>query len=288
MFRRMALGWRLACESFKVLRAEKKLLVFPLLSGLACTVVVLSFAIPLWQIPGARALMHGKAWHTEPAAYILLFLFYFANYFVIVFFNSALVACAVLRFKGREATIGDGLAMAASRLPQIFAWALISATVGSLLRIFESRSEKLGQFVAGLLGMGWAVVTYLAIPLLVVEGAGPLEVIKRSGSLLRKTWGESLGAHVSTSFISTVAFLIGVVPVLFIGIIGAISLQSGEIFIGVLCLAVAAAIIVLLVLISAALQTIVLAAVYLYAVEGAAPAAFDQNVLEGIFAGRKD
>ena len=34
--------------------------------------------------------------------------------------------------------------MAIARLPQIFAWALVSATVGVLLKVIENAHEKVG------------------------------------------------------------------------------------------------------------------------------------------------
>ena len=82
------------------------------------------------------------------------------------------------------------------RVPQIAGWALLSATVGLVLRIIESRSEKVGQLVSGLLGMAWSIVTYLVVPVLVVEKAGPIEAVKRSTALLKKTWGEALTAEI--------------------------------------------------------------------------------------------
>ena len=39
-----------------------------------------------------------------PWVYGFLFAFYFCNYFVIVFFNAALVSCALIRFNGGEPT----------------------------------------------------------------------------------------------------------------------------------------------------------------------------------------
>src|SRR5437870_9625977 len=85
--------------------------------------------------------------------YLLLFAFYFCNYFVIVFFNSALIACVLIHFDGEHPTLGDGFRAAFSRLPQIFLWALVSATVGLTLKIIQERSEKLGKIVAALLGI---------------------------------------------------------------------------------------------------------------------------------------
>src|SRR5690606_33503734 len=103
-----------------------------------------------------------------------LFAYYFVNYFVIIFFNSALISCAIIRFKGGNPTLSDGFSAASSRLPQIAGWAAVAATVGVVLRIIESRSEKVGEIVAGLLGMALSAVTSFVAPLIVVVRTGPV------------------------------------------------------------------------------------------------------------------
>src|SRR5262249_51826250 len=124
--------------------------------------------------------------------WVVMFAYYFCNYFVVVFCNSALISCALIRFNGGTPTVGDGLQAAASRLPQILAWALVSATVGILLKAVENVHERAGQLISGLLGLAWTVLTYFVVPVLVVEKVGPFEAIRRSMAILRKTWGEAL------------------------------------------------------------------------------------------------
>src|SRR5262245_40341824 len=114
MFERMATGWQLTQQSWRVLRLDKELLVFPLLSGIACMLVMASFALPMWATGFVDAVLVERANHQgagqfhQIIGYVLLFLYYFVNYFVIVFFNSALVACAIIRFKGGNPNLNDG------------------------------------------------------------------------------------------------------------------------------------------------------------------------------------
>src|SRR5262249_52021876 len=145
MFDRIANGWELAKQSFNVLRLDKELLLFPLVSGLSCLAVLASFVLPLWNSPYAKVVLNEHQIPKPPVAWVFLFAFYLVNYFVIVYFNSALVACAIIRFKGGDPTVGDGFRAATARLPQILAWALVSATVGIVLKVIESRSERVGQ-----------------------------------------------------------------------------------------------------------------------------------------------
>src|SRR5437867_701531 len=134
MFDRIARGWRLGMTALGVLRTDKKLLIFPLLSSIALILVTLSFLSPLVASPELRHAIFDDG-NIQGAAqnallYVGVFAFYFCSYFIIVFFNSALVACALMRFNGDEPTLGDGFRAAFSRLPQILAWSLVSATVG--------------------------------------------------------------------------------------------------------------------------------------------------------------
>jgi hypothetical protein len=284
MFSRLSVGWELVMRSFRVLRDDKRLIVFPLLSSIACLIVLGSFAIPLWGTPEAKMLVDSRRIPNDPLAYVLLFLFYFANYFVIVFFNSALVACAIGRFRGNNPTVGDGFRVAVARIPQIVAWSLVSATIGMILRVIESRSERVGQFVSGLLGMAWTIVTFFVVPVLVMEKANPMDAVKRSTSLLKKTWGESLTAHCGSGIIFFVVFLIALIPMAILFMLATAAMSAG---LPVLAGVAVAALVILVIgisLVSATLNTIVLAALYLYAAEGAVPDSFDAEMLEGAFA----
>lgn len=279
MFDRMARGWELARESWRVLKLDKELLVFPLLSGLACLVVLASFALPLLGTDYLNTVLEEKAAPQDPLAYVILFAFYFANYFVIVFFNSALVGCAIIRFKGGDPTVADGLRAATGRLPQILGWALVAATVGLILRMIESRSERVGQIVAGLLGMAWSAVTYFVVPVIVIEKKGPVEATKRSLSILRRTWGEALTANFGIGFIAFLAMLVALVPL----VLGFMALNAGLVPLAVLGIIAGIILMIIVGLISSALSAIVIAALYLYAAEGSVPRYFDNRLLRDAF-----
>jgi hypothetical protein len=177
MFQRIANGWQLAQQSWRVLTLDKELLLFPLISGIACMFVMASFALPLWASGYVDVVTDGDESGISQAnqiiGYVVLFAYYFVNYFVIIFFNSALISCAIIRFKGGNPSLRDGFSAASSRLPQIVGWALVAATVGLILKIIESRSEKVGAIVASLLGMAWSAVSYFVVPVIVVERGRP-------------------------------------------------------------------------------------------------------------------
>jgi hypothetical protein len=261
-------------ECWQVLKQDKSLLVFPLISGICCLLLLASFAIPIyttdaWEPPG-----HDATTQRQVAYYGTLFAFYVCNYFIVVFFNAAIVACAAVRLGGGNPTIADGLRAAASRLPVIAGWALVSGTVGMILRIIEDRSEKVGQIVAGLLGMAWTIVSFLVVPILVVENKGPLAALKDSTALLKKTWGEQLVSNFSFGMI----FFLLAIPAFGVILLGVF---AGSKVILITCVVSAVVYLIVLALVQSALQAIFQTALYLYARDGQVPEGFQAEVLEG-------
>ena len=114
------------------------------------------------------------------------------TYTVTFYFQTALVGAAMIRLDGGDPTLRDGLRMATSRLPAIIGYALIAATVGMVLRWISERAGIVGVIIIGIIGFAWNIATFLVVPVLVTENVGPIEAIKRSGGLLRRTWGEQL------------------------------------------------------------------------------------------------
>lgn len=266
--------WSLMSECWQVLKQEKSLLVFPLISGICCLLVLASFAVPIfltgaWHPPSRNAMTVQQI-----AYYGTLFAFYAANYFIVVFFNAAMVACAAIRLGGGTPKVGDGLRAAAARLPVIAGWALVSATVGMFLRFIEDRSDKIGQIVAGLLGTAWTVVSFLVVPILVIENKGPIEALKDSANLLKRTWGEQLISNFSFGLIFFV-LSIPAFALIFFGFF------LGGMLLGLVCAGSAAVYLLTLALIQSALQAIFQTALYLYARDGQVPAGFRAEALAG-------
>lgn len=283
MFDRFSAGWELVKQSFRVLQLDKELLLLPAMSGLACLAVLASFVLPLWNSPYASLMLQEGRLPRDPLAWLILFAFYFVNYFVILYFNSALVACAIIRLKGANPTLADGFRAASACLPQILAWALVSATVGLMLKGIESRSEKIGQLVSGLLGAAWSVTTYFVVPILVVEQKGPVDALKRSLTILRRTWGEAIGANFGAGFVFFLVGLIALVPMVLAAMLGGFGIASGSLPLAILGFGLLAVLILLTSLVSSTLHSIVLAALYVYASEGHVPEAFDGDLLESAF-----
>jgi hypothetical protein len=264
--------WSLMADCLQILKLDKSLVVLPFISGICCMLLFASFAIPIYATGAWRPPGHDAETQRQVLYYGTLFAFYAANYFIVVFFNAAIVACTATRIGGGQPSIGDGLRAAASRLPVIAGWALVSATVGLVLRIIEDRSDRIGQIVAGLLGLAWTVVSFLVVPILVIENKNPIAALQESTALLKKTWGEQVVSNFSFSGI----FFLLAIPAFALIVVG---FALGNPIALVACVGLAIVYFILLALIQSALQAIFQTALYLYARDGVVPQGFDPDVL---------
>jgi hypothetical protein len=206
-FTRLSNGWNLAMNSFSVLKENRQLIVFPILSGISMILVISSFAVAAlaaagWDIDSVRDTDTHNVMN-----YVFVFLYYLVNYFIIVFFNTALVHCTHLYFMGEEATIRKGLQFSLSRIGAIFAWAVFAATVGTILRLVQDNLGKIGKIIIGLIGIVWSVTTFFVVPVIAYENLGPLAAYKRSATLMKEKWGESLAATFSFELVQFVGII---------------------------------------------------------------------------------
>lgn len=282
MFSSLSRSWELVKASAAVLAADKELLVFPLVSGAASLVVLATFAIPAF-LAGLLDQAAGGDEGARILSGIVAFLFYVVQYTVVIFFNTALVGAAMIRLRGGDPTVGDGLKVAFSRMGSILGYAVISATVGLILRAIAKRSGMLGRIITSFLGAAWGIVTYLVIPVLVVEGVGPVEAVKRSAAHLKKTWGEQLAGNVGMGAVFGLASL-GVFGLMVGGLFLAGAVGSG-ILAGVVVVGAVLAF-VAIGLVSSALGGIYSAALYRYAADGTAGGFFPETLVKGAFAAR--
>lgn len=288
MFESLSRSWKFATTSYKVIWNNKRLLVFPLLSTLAAVLVIASFAVPLWATGQLDRWMEAAEGEQDPAQQagliVTLFLFYFCNYFVIVFFNSALIASTMQALNNEDPTIEHGLAVAGRRLPQIFGWALVSAFVGVALRLIENSNKRAGQFVASILGMAWTAMTFFVVPAIVLEGVGPVEAFKRSLGTLKRTWGTALVGNFSLGFLG---FLLMIPVYLLGGVLIVLGISSGTIPVMVLCIAAGVALFVLGAATTSAAGTVFTALLYSYATGRTVPADVDVSEFNRAFVAKE-
>ena len=272
---KFARTWQLMGASWQLLKQHKRLVMFPLISAVVLALVIAVFGVPLFATGQAQQYLSDPH-HPRQQMYVTLFIFYFVSYFVMIFFNSALIAGVLKQMDGEQPTLGDGLRAAWQRLPQIFGWALLSSTVGFVLRLIEERVGFIGRIVVGLLGMAWTVTAFLVVPVLVAEGDGPITAYRRSVEMLKRTWGEQIIGNVSFGLLFMV---LGVVPAIIVMLLAAAAGPAALMVVG----AIVVIYLVGLGLVQSTLQTIYQAAVYRYAADGEAPGGFDKELIAGAF-----
>lgn len=279
MVDRIINSWELVKASLQVLRADKELLVFPLFSAVGVVFVSLGFAVPAVLVGSLEGLLSLATGDTQLVFYAVLFLFYLSQYFIIIFSNCALVAAASLRLQGQDPTLSDGYQRALQRIGSIAGYALIAATVGMLLRALARRKKGIGRLLISLIGLAWNLATFLVVPVLVEERLGPLAAIRRSASLLRRTWGEQVAGNLSLALVFGVAglvvSLVVLVPVVYFAI------NSNALFL--LAALVLLPFYLLLALLQTTLNGIFSAAVYRYATTGDAGGFFQPHMVQAAF-----
>ena len=208
-------SWELVKQSFTILRSDKQLMLFPVLSAVSCFVVtaVIATGGAFLLLPArAAAIAAGERFNPNQSPMFLLGMFtlYVVNYFVIVFFNVALVGVANSRLMGGSWTFKDGLELAWERKGTILEWALVAATVGVLLRTLEERLGLMGRLIMRIIGIAWTLACYFVVPVLAFEDLTPIDALKRSSKLFRDTWGEKVIGGFSLSMVSLVLMLPGI------------------------------------------------------------------------------
>lgn len=275
---RIGRSWELAKVSWGVLRSDKTLAAFPVISAIVTLVVVVIFGalIGLTGIDDSGGQESLKA-----IGYVFVVVGYIVLAFVTTYFTGALVAGANEVLEGRDASLRASFDAANAKLHRLLPWAIVQATVSMIIQAIEDRLGPLGQVIAGLLGAAWAVVTFLTIPIIMLEDLGPWNALKRSGTLLKQTWGENIIAQVGFGLLGLVVALPGI-AIIAIGVAtGSVAAAIGIGIIGAIWLAVVAVVI-------SAMSGIYRTALYRYAVDGKTPAAFAQIDIAHAFGPRKD
>lgn len=291
MFERIRRSWELVKASYSVLRSDKELVVFPIISFFGVILVSIAFAIPLIGTGFLQSVSRNGSVTSSAFSIvhlIILFLFYVVMYTVIIFSQSALIGAATIRLKGGDPTLSDGFRIAREHFSTILGYAIICATVGVILNMLTSaaRSSRnpiaaiVGQIVISIIGIAWNIATFLAVPVLVLENVGPVDAVKRSASLLKKTWGEQIvgGFGIGTIF-GLATFAVFVIGFVLIAVFA--SIHSGALVALAVILMIAGMLI--LGLLSSTLSGIYQAVVYRYATEGATSEQFPAELVQGAF-----
>lgn len=271
-FDRLSAGWTIAMSSFKVLKAKKELVIFPILSGIAILLIAASFFFAIFPFDGNWNSEEDLNIVSSPLYMVLTLAFYFLNYFIVVFFNMALIHCARLYFRGEEVSVRASLQFSMSRIGAILSWAFFAASIGLLLRAIQENSGLLGKIITGIIGVVWSIATFFVVPVIAYEKVGPLEAVKRSSQLMKAKWGESLGANFNFGLLQFIAMIVVGIPLFLIG----------NMFDPVTGIVLAVAGVFIVFSIISAAQMIFISAIY-HNINGDIVKHFDQQMVDNLF-----
>jgi len=268
-------------QSWGVLKQDRELIWLPVLSAVSAALIAAAVLVPIALTQDWDAISsQGETTNAlGTGAYIALAVLALMLAFVSIFFRAALVSGAHERMTGGDPTVRSAIAGALERLPQLLSWAVITTIVGSILRAIEERSGFIGRIVINLIGMAWAVTTFLVIPVIVIENTGAVNSTKRSVELFRHTWGENLTAQVGFGLIGFLMFI----PLFVLGAIGA---AIGTLL-GFVLIAAAVVAAIVLVTVLSALGGVFQTALYHYAVGTELVSTVDTGLLQDSFTRKK-
>lgn len=276
---RIKRSWQLAKASLEVLKHDKELLIFPLVSSIVMIFVTLTFLIPTLMGNLIDSILNTGV---PVFGYVVLFLFYLVQYFVVYFNTTALVGAAMIRLRGGDPTVKDGFKIALSNILPILGWSLVSATVGLLLNMLSNNNKRKGRgvssIIASLLGAAWNVITFLVVPVIAAEGLGPIKAIQRSWNLLKRSWGEQIAGTLSIGLVFGLIGLGG--GLLLVGAGVGLSILLESIIPGILFGILLVVFIMVLSLFSSTLTGIFTASVYAYAADRQV-GMIDESLIQG-------
>ncbi len=282
----------LAKASWGILKQDRELIWLPVMGFVLSVIAAAVVLVPVAMTTDFDTTQSGET-ALGPMTYVLLVVLSLALTAIGVFFKGALVSGANERMTGGDPTVSSAISGATAKLHRLLPWALLTGTVGLVLQALRERSGMLGRIVVGFIGGAWEVLTFLVVPVIILEDTGPIDSVKRSGELFKRTWGENLASQVGFGLLGFVAMipmiLLIVVGVALANIIGFVLIAAGVVGVAAVAMVISA--------LSAIFQT----ALYHYAVGASAPgasvpgsaptaagspvaASFDTNVLRNSFA----
>jgi len=260
-------GWALSKKSWGLLNENRELLRFPLYGAVATIPLAILFLGP------GLYLFDDDAY---AGAIPLIVIGIYVLSVVATVFGVGLAATADMIFRGERATVSDGLAVARSRFSQICGWAALSTAISVLMGVLENQGGIAGTIAARFVGMAWSLVTFIAVPVIAIEGTGAFGTLKRSGSLFRERWGQQITGNLA---IGGAVLLLGILPSVIL-IAAGVAVWASAGFVGALLVIVGVIGLAISILVSQALNGIFGVALYRYAIDGEAVGGFTAEELE--------
>jgi hypothetical protein len=194
----------LAKQSWGVLRDHPKLAWFPIIAIFGAVAALVFDAALFVLVLLGDAVITSQFGHNRGAsgagAVAIVLVILVATYLAAVVSSLCRAALifetnTVLVNPNAQVSVANGFGGAFRRLPALLGWSVIQAVVGSVVSFVKDESSFLG----GLVDLAWNVVSFLALPFLVLDGRGPIESLKLSSATLKERWGDNLKLNLGLS-----------------------------------------------------------------------------------------
>jgi hypothetical protein len=294
MRKRFRRGFSLAQASFTVLKHNPKLTILPVISFTIFLLVVGSILASLMPQFGLLHKLTGGIWEkidpnttgvywVNGGAIVVIY----GLTVVGIFINVALFQCVRCCLAGKHVSIRAGLAVATARLPQILGWAALTLTVGFAICCIEGLFRKRFAILAVLFGnffkISWAAITYFVVPVMVVERVGPITAVRRSSTIMREKWGESLAGEAKFGAVGFLFFVLGA-AIFFIGLAIKLSFDAaGMRDFGAILMVLGVVSVLANGVLLKTLETIFMTGVFIYTTTGTVPPLLDAHLAKRTF-----
>ena len=276
---RIRASWLLFKESWRFLAADKELLLIPvaaLVLNLCLLGIVIGSTVLLTQ-NSENPLFTGDTLHTLD--YVVLFMVYVVGAFTLALSQAAITHTVYTRLHNGNARLGESISVALSHAGTLFVWALITSTVGVILRMIAERSQLIGKIVAALMGAAWAIATFFVIPAIVIDKKGAVESIPFSITTFKRTWGETIVSNITLGLFFFLAYMLAIISVVGMIILG---VYVENLIIILTALIIGVAWLVMASLAQAALEGVIKTVLYIYATDATTPTNFNRELLEAM------
>lgn len=280
----------LAKLSYAVLRKDRELLVIPFFEMMTIVPIMAGAFVASILNPSLAALFDDEATPTLES-FLALFILVVSLTCITKFFQGALVSAAHDRMTGGDPTVISALSAAFKRITPLMGLGIAVGVINFVLGLLRNRSKSRGSSIGiGVAEIAWDYATYLSVPAVVVGSKRPIDGIKYSARLLRKTWGEQIAAQVGFGLFSFL-FMIPGMAVIALGCYMILDAADVDWQSATPAIALAAAGVLWLVIVAVVfhvLDTIYKTALYIYATTGVRPTGFKENELERAFMPKSD
>lgn len=281
---RLKLGWLLLKQSFKIIKSSPQLFSYVIIS-IAITIAIELLFMGLYT-------MDVMWWHvlssdsatSDVLFYGSVYLFMLLMTFVTYFYTVALSANVLSTFRGNSSTFAENIAVARKKVPAIITYALISTTIGFILRLIEERLQWLGKLISLILGALWTLLTTFTLPIIADSDKSGVAAIKESFQLFKENWGQTIVSRVALGGLATLFYLLVIIPVTILLLILCAPLGIFGLLIPLGIFVITMVAFIMLITMATNVLNVCL---YYYARYNAIPPAFDAELLASVFVEKK-